>query len=67
MTEELEDDIADLELILGLGKKQAEDIVQSIQTKAYRCAFSSDAWHTNMGQGNVWLQVLHAFERPFSG
>lgn len=36
VTDELEDDVADLELILGLGKKQSEEIVQTITANAYR-------------------------------
>lgn len=37
VTEDLEDDIADLQLVLGLGAKEATDIVTAVTATAYRC------------------------------
>ena len=38
VSDDLEDDIADLQLILGLGNKESRDIVQSVTTQSYRCS-----------------------------
>ena len=39
MTEDLEDDLSDLQQILALGNKEAADIVSEVTSKVYRCAF----------------------------
>lgn len=36
VTADLEDDIADLQVVLGLGTKEAGDIVNSVTIAAYR-------------------------------
>ena len=38
MTEDLEDDLSDLQQILALGNKEAADIVSEVTSKVYRCA-----------------------------
>ena len=36
MSEDLDDNLADLQQILGLGKKEAADIVSEITSRVYR-------------------------------
>ena len=41
MTEDLEDDLSDLQQILALGNKEAADIVSEVTSKVYRCTFAA--------------------------
>ena len=40
VTDEVEDDFADLQQILALGKKEAAEIVSEVTSRAYRQVFS---------------------------
>ena len=37
-TEQLEDDVADMQTIMGLGAREAADIRSEIVSKSYKCA-----------------------------
>jgi len=39
--EDLEDDLTDLQAIMGLGKKEATDVVSEVTSKAYRSSLPS--------------------------
>jgi hypothetical protein len=46
-TDALEDDVADLQKIMGMGVREAEELRSEIVTKTYKCAIHTyySSWH----------------------
>ena len=57
-TEQLEDDVADMQTIMGLGAREAADIRSEIVSKSYKCAAhtQSTALHRSLVGRACWRQ-----------